>query len=908
MKIFLAPRQLGGPPVGGVAQAVYQLGLALTDLGHTVVSTPDEADVFHGHAFDAGEVYTSHGVYPKGDKGEVYNRQLLNNIVAAQSVTAVSHWTANQFRFTNVETRVIPNGIHLSNLQKIPYPLGNYILWAKGSANKTSNAEAFLELANKRKDLKFIMTVAPDSIAVPSNVRVIGTQYHKEMMRFLGSARCYVSTGTENFPIQVLEAMALGTPVLALPRGGVAEMPGIHINEDLVSGLEYCLLNDARIIREQREVVEMFDWSVVARQYLKVYEQVISAKRKRKPSSVSVIIPAYNSAKTVGAAIDSVLSQKPLEVIVVDDGSTDDLGKALKPYKSKIKVITQANAGVSAARNKGVTEAKGDYICCLDADDRLSPTFLAKAKKELDADPGLGIAYPGMTVFDNSVQVSDFDGQPFGFELLTTGNFIPCANLFRKTAWSRAGGYKAINPSWEDYDLWLSITEMGYNALLIPEEKLLYATHQQGRTGQEQKGNFHKLLRATVDGYHPGLYDQSGWVTFIVPCYNQWQFVGDALESIFAQTYPHVRAIIVDDGSTERPTDEQLQVVANRYKRLGISIRNTNGGLSAARNTGLRIADSKWVVMLDADDKVHPDFVAECLKVADDKYVYGDVLTWHVDGSTELIEMPDFDCEDLLKRHQHPCTILIQRQWLVDIGGYDEDMRQGWEDYELAIRLVKSGKCGLRLPKPLFYYRWRDDSMRLKAELVKEEINAYIWGKHSDVAEKGFTMSCCGGNRRLANPVYQDQSAVNNIVVPDGYALLEYTGNKDGSMTKMGGHWRKYDYSAQERFIAVHPNDLSLFGPKFRPILQTRPFQAPPEVKKVVVDPVAAMPEGDEDLTVVEGVTPELQTLLKQNGITTKLKIVAISDKKFGDLLGDRKLARSIKAAAIVLSTENVAA
>lgn len=908
MKIYLAPRQVGGPPTGGVAHAVYQLGLALADLGHTIVASPDEADVVHGHAFDPGGVYTSHGVYPKGDEGEVYNRQLYNNIVSAKIVTAVSHWTANQFRFTRVEPHIIPNGINIANLQKVSHPLGNFILWAKGSATKTSNAEAFLELANKRKDLKFMMTVVPKGTTVPSNVRVIGVQYHKEMVRFLGMARCYVSTGTENFPIQVLEAMAIGTPVLALPRGGVAEIPSIHLNEDLEAGLEYCLLNDARLIRQQREAVEMFDWAVVAKQYLKVYESYLSSEKIRKPSSVSVVIPVYNSANTIGSAIDSVSPQADCEIIVVDDGSTDKIDVALKPYKSRIKVIKQANSGVSSARNKGISEARGDYICCLDADDTLSKGFLAQAKEEMDNDVGLGIVYPGMTVFSNGKQVSDFEPHPFNFEELTQGNFIPCANLFRKISWTRVGGYKVINPSWEDYDLWLSITETGYNALALPEYRLNYATHQNGRTGQEQKGNFSQLLRATVDGYHKRLYENRGWVTFIIPCYEQWQYVEQAVKSVFKQTYPHVKAIIVDDASPSIPPKDVLEKLVKKYPRLGICCRQVNGGLSAARNTGLKQADTKWVVLLDADDKVHPDFVAECLKVGydSDTYVYTDVLTWHSNGSTEPLDMPDFDCEDLIKRHQHPCTIFIQKKWIEDIGGYDEQMKQGWEDYELAIRLVKANHAGQRVPKKLFYYRWRDKSMRQQAELVKKDINAYIWAKHSDVAKKGFATMCCG-NKRVNAPIYQEPNDSNNIAVPEGFVLMEYGGAKVGQMTKQGGKGRVYKYSATQRYFPVHKNDLSLFGVHFRQIIK----KAQPVVVMAkpapIADPVLAMPEGDEDLKVVEGITPELEMALKTAGITTKLKLVASTQKKLVELIGDRKLAKSIQSAAIELSRANVA-
>ena len=161
---------------------------------------------------------------------------------------------------------------------------------------------------------------------------------------------------------------------------------------------------------------------------------------------------------------------------------------------------------------------------------------------------------------------------------------------------------------------------------------------------------------------------------------------------------------------------------------------------------------------------------------------------------------------------------------------------------------------------------------------------------------------CCTG-KKVSVPIYQDPNDANNIVIPEGYVLMEYGGSKQGLMRKQGGQGRRYEYSSTQRYFPVHKNDLSLFGVHFRQIIKNqRPVPVPPKV--VIADPVLAMPEGDEDLTVVEGVTPELQTVLKQNGITTKLKLIAVTDKKLTELTGDRKLTKSIKTSALLLSKE----
>jgi len=110
---------------------------------------------------------------------------------------------------------------------------------------------------------------------------------------------------------------------------------------------------------------------------------------------VSVIIPAYNRERLIGRAIQSVLSQTmpDWEMIIVDDGSTDDTAEAAKRVgDARITVLRQANAGPSAARNTGMKRARGEYIALLDSDDAYAPTFLERATRFLDARPECAIA------------------------------------------------------------------------------------------------------------------------------------------------------------------------------------------------------------------------------------------------------------------------------------------------------------------------------------------------------------------------------------------------------------------------------------------------------------------------------------------------------------------------------------
>ena len=900
MKICLLPSpSLNG--VGGVHVALSGLAKALVGLRHEIVPTPQWADVVHGHAFDGSDnVYTSHGVYPEPSN---LNEQLYNNIARADVVTAVSRWTAEQFSHLGVTPRIINNGIEVDLLKGLRETGEGYVIWAKAGITQVSNADRFTDLVKSRSDAKFVSTFYSEKV-VPHNLKVIGLQSREKILDFIAGASVYVSTGTENFPIQVLEAMALGVPVLALPLGGTQEIDGIHLTDNLKDGLEYCLSHREEIVKAQDSALERYDWSNVARQYVSIYEE---SRRVQHNGKVSVIIPLYNYASRVSGAIESCLKQteKPDEIIVVDDGSTDDTTKVEQKYKGKIKFIRQKNAGVSQARNNGIRNSSGEFVVCLDADDQLSPNFTKAAKKVISENRGIGIAYPGMTVVGTAGKAfNDFEGSPFVRERLKTGNFIPCANMFRRVAWQRSGGYKEIHPSWEDYELWLNMVEYGFRAKAVPKERLLYLAHDQGRTGQSDRENCANLLRATVDGYHPRLYGNSGLVSFVIPCYNQWQYIEDALKSVFDQTYPHVECIVVDDASTEPVRYDVL----SKYPKVRFVQRSKNGGLSAARNTGISLASGGYIVPLDADDKVSPDFVSECLKRVynTERYAYTDIQIWHNQGNGPAIpyEIPEWDAKILLRKHIHACTILIKKDWIVQAGGYDEGMRDGYEDYEIVLRLIKRGHCGIKVPKDLFFYRWTPDSMRQRAQPKQKEIMKYIFGKHKDIDTGEFDMgSCCGGGpkSKAIRAVYPEEKDITNLKVPEGYSAVFYLGTKTGDMTKLGGSHRVYRYSAFNRIVMVHNSDLALFTnhPMFTLLSEAVIARAKlqPSKPQSKANPLAILPEGNDDFSNI--VSNMMEEALKNVGINTFQRLVAAPEEIITKVIPDVSKRREIRGKAL---------
>ena len=121
------------------------------------------------------------------------------------------------------------------------------------------------------------------------------------------------------------------------------------------------------------------------------------------PPRVSVVIPCFNLGALVHEAIDSVLAQtfQDVEIVVVDDGSTDDATRRTLADldRPKTRVVRSENRGLSAARNLGIRESGGGYICSLDADDRLAPECLERGVQLLDAEPGVAFVSHWLETF-----------------------------------------------------------------------------------------------------------------------------------------------------------------------------------------------------------------------------------------------------------------------------------------------------------------------------------------------------------------------------------------------------------------------------------------------------------------------------------------------------------------------------
>lgn len=200
----------------------------------------------------------------------------------------------------------------------------------------------------------------------------------------------------------------------------------------------------------------------------------------------SVIIPLYNKAPYVAKAIESVLGQtyRDFEVIVIDDGSTDQSLEVAKTFENKsITIISQPNSGVSTARNNGVKIAKHPYICFLDADDWWHPTFLEEMKRVITDFPDAGIYGSGYYIVKHGQERIAPIGVPQGFEQ----GIIDYCEVYAKTLcmpltsisavipkhiFDEEKGFKSQLKLGEDFDLWIRIALK--NKVILVNKPLAY--------------------------------------------------------------------------------------------------------------------------------------------------------------------------------------------------------------------------------------------------------------------------------------------------------------------------------------------------------------------------------------------------------------------------------------------------
>ena len=204
--------------------------------------------------------------------------------------------------------------------------------------------------------------------------------------------------------------------------------------------------------------------------------------------TVSVIIPVFNGEATIAAAIDSVLAQEfrgDVEVIVVNDGSTDATASVLDDYRGRVTVLDRVNGGPASARNAGVRASRGEYVAFLDADDIWMPDKLTKTLAALDHDSGAAMVYTNASMMAAGGEMSGATYTPEdqkrapAMEDLLSGlwNILPSTALMKRATFDKTGGFREEfatgHPQWEDSYFMIVAREQG-RFVYLDEPAVLY--------------------------------------------------------------------------------------------------------------------------------------------------------------------------------------------------------------------------------------------------------------------------------------------------------------------------------------------------------------------------------------------------------------------------------------------------
>lgn len=212
--------------------------------------------------------------------------------------------------------------------------------------------------------------------------------------------------------------------------------------------------------------------------------------------SISVVIPAWNAARYIGAALDSVLSQSvaPDEIIVVNDGSTDGTSECVRTFGSRVTLIEQTNAGAAAGRNRGIAEARGEAVALLDADDLMAPRRLELQGALLARHPDCAIVLGKQLTFHSEQQRIALETATANPQAVRAG-YVPSAAMMRTRAFAVVGPF---DPSLRigDFLEWIKRAQSRGTPIRHMEDVVAFRRLHEGSLSRSAGAQYANLVHA----------------------------------------------------------------------------------------------------------------------------------------------------------------------------------------------------------------------------------------------------------------------------------------------------------------------------------------------------------------------------------------------------------------------------
>ncbi len=478
---------------------------------------------------------------------------------------------------------------------------------------------------------------------------------------------------------------------------------------------------------------------------------------------VSVVMPCYNYGKFLPESIPTVIGQsyRDWEIIVVDDGSTDDSLAIARKLEEKhrnwpIRVVSRENGGLVMARDTGVREARGEYVLFFDPDDKLLPDFLEKTVHVLETEPDVGFVYTRYRTFGAFEEF--FPQYEYSLKELMEKCIVTASALFRKECWTAAARLdfdrKIVG---EDWDFWLSCAEGGWRGRLLKEVLILYRKHGVNRTmaaelnqnplpylvlrhpnlygtgivnqarriiGENDPGNLGmpwlapgRIARRVVsrpDGPKSSgeMPEATGAIRFVnigMVTYNRLEFTRQAIEALLSNTdFPNVLTV-VDNASTDG-TREYLRALHARGAIKNLVLLEENVGVAKASNLAWSLEPgADWYLKLDNDIVIRKkDWLAGMVDVAETVSSAAAVAYNFEPCSYPLSERNGCRVRVKAEGNLGGACILIPRRTHDRLGYWCEEYGlYGEEDFDYGTRILISGllnvymedeEVGLHLP------------------------------------------------------------------------------------------------------------------------------------------------------------------------------------------------------------------
>ncbi|MEG4030904.1 MULTISPECIES: FkbM family methyltransferase [unclassified Microcoleus] len=463
---------------------------------------------------------------------------------------------------------------------------------------------------------------------------------------------------------------------------------------------------------------------------------------------VSAIVSTYNSEKFIRGCLQDLVEQMlykqgQLEIIVIDSGSQENEQSVVREFQAKYPNIvydrTSDRETLYAAWNRGIKMSHGAYITNANTDDRHRPDALEIMAKYLDENSTVSLVYADQLItntandtFATTQAEKRWNWPAFDYSELERRCIIGPQPMWKKSLHEKYGYFRTEFTAAGDYEFWLRIGK-SENIVHLPEILGLYCENPQGlehsspisqqetrqiwdeygiaRRGVKPATTLPVSISPSQLNAMPYRTSAETLVSVIIPCYNHATLLREAVESVVSQTYSNWECIIVNDGSTDDTSNFGKYLIKLYPQKSLRLIDKPNTGPADSRNLGVEQSSGKFILFLDADDKLHPKFLEECVEILLAKpnvgFVYTDVQ--HFGSNCDLVVHGDFDANRFLRDNQAPATSLFRREIYEQVGGLKKVMKLGCEDWEFWVSAYEKGWLGDRLPKPYLYYRQHGD-------------------------------------------------------------------------------------------------------------------------------------------------------------------------------------------------------